>query len=68
MLKIRSTFSTALAQTIQVEAGSSIPYLVCNLIHSILCISQLIEPEGIQPMDISFFTAIRARYFDILLF
>jgi hypothetical protein len=42
---------------IQVEAGGLIPYLVCNLVLQYFASVRLIEPEGIQQMEISLFTA-----------
>jgi hypothetical protein len=50
-------FSTALTRTIQVEAGSSIPYLVLNLGSSSSVKSSFRETELVETDRIFFFTA-----------
>jgi hypothetical protein len=68
MLKIRSNFQLILTRMIRVEAGSSIPYLVLNLVLSSPCTSLIYEPGNIQRKQYFFYTAISVRCFNILLF
>jgi hypothetical protein len=51
-----------------IEVGSSIPYLDFHSEHSSLCIGPINEPGCTRRKEFSFYTAISARYLNILLF